>query len=1393
MSKLIQNVVSWRRIPSAGRGLSMLVLALAFAGVGSAAAQSGFGDMVYTVGTVTRDANGQDWAYILWQATQPGLTSNRVFAVYSKPGDVTSSSPYTRASIVTLQTDSRVIEPLLRRAANLGDDMNKLNQDLLQLFATLVPSGGLSRADQLSAVIRGSLANADYYQNLLLLARNHAGIDLALGFADAELIGPGKTTFEVRVYDPATDQDLAVIGRVTVEAGNPTVLPAPGPPVQVPNATPRGDLNLLFRWGTPDNLRRLGLLQFGYDLYRVPLAYAATQGWDATHPPPAFVLTNLIVAQPGLAHRVNMVPVTPPSLFTLPDAANVVPPTGDTNTYFIMDDDGRGKSAYINYGFTNGAQFYYYVAARDVLGRDGALSPGLLATVCDRMAPLPPTDVHVLNNYVYNPSTQLSNQALQIVWTQSTQTNDTVTNYWIYRWTNSLEMNLYSGNPSNNLIGIVPHVPGAVASSFRDDGPTSPTALGAYGQTFWYTVRAGDAGACGQNLSGAAGPAYGVLRQRVGPDSGTGFILINCTEPSVTYAGSSLLVITNGPDTNNYDFLLTCPRVDSRFEWAEFYGIATYTAPNGGSPVVVSNFIGRFYYSASTATAWWTPWRTNQQYRVQFQVSCRAALATGKLSPFVVTRVNPPDFGFYESVQFNATGVSFHVTAGDTNYPDCQLHDAGAGLGGLSGTNNIIVNFQPTARSAEYRLYRRVDDGPMSLLCQGAITNVGPLMTCFEDSPPVNGGTICFFLQLLDADGNPSAMTQLGCVDSYPTTTPPVPVLAKITPSGDQNAPGMALSWFCPPYGVERFEVRIAGLPTPPDTNNLELSSSLGSLSNSTPMTVTNLGVVSTLPFYTFITPRVGSAFGNNGADFSVPCNVELGKTYFVTVRALLKGNYPGAFSGTESFLWSPTNAVSAHVNWPALGFPGTSSSFGSPTASFLSPASPSPATTPSYTGVGVLLGSAAFSTAVTVDNSTGPAYVSASFSPDALVITNSSGQSLFPCALYRYQVANARFPVVSGDVIQVSPLMETIAYATNQTVIQGGTNPVSNLVWQGEINGTWDIATTPNWFRDGAFSVYHEGDAVLFDDTANGNTSVSLSVVVNPASISCNNSTRNYVIGGPGSIAGITGLQKNGSGALTLSSANTYSGATVVKGGVLIMNGALFNSAVTVQNGGTLEGNGFIARPVNVQAGGTLAPGTSIGTLIISNTLTLAGYAQMEINRTNVQTSDRVTAMSSVSYGGTLSVTNLGPPPQFGDVFTLFVAGSYGGGFSSYSLPTLSTGLVWNTSLLLSNGSITVAAGPVGSFQSQSSAPASPAAPTSQPNAAPLVGGGSSTVYATVIFDPFVTATTTADSTHRYLYLWLQDTQPQISGARYKYVLVRFKPNHEIDQLIPSSEVDVP
>ena len=107
----------------------------------------------------------------------------------------------------------------------------------------------------------------------------------------------------------------------------------------------------------------------------------------------------------------------------------------------------------------------------------------------------------------------------------------------------------------------------------------------------------------------------------------------------------------------------------------------------------------------------------------------------------------------------------------------------------------------------------------------------------------------------------------------------------------------------------------------------------------------------------------------------------------------------------------------------------------------------------------------------------------------------------------------------------------------------------------------------------------------------------------------------------------------------------------------------------------------------------GTLSPGVGLGTLAIGNTLTLAGTAWMEISKDGSQpTNDSITGVTSLTYGGLLVVTNLGPVLDEGDSFALFSAGSYAGGFVQISLPALGQGLAWDLGGLAATGVIRVA-----------------------------------------------------------------------------------------------------
>jgi len=185
------------------------------------------------------------------------------------------------------------------------------------------------------------------------------------------------------------------------------------------------------------------------------------------------------------------------------------------------------------------------------------------------------------------------------------------------------------------------------------------------------------------------------------------------------------------------------------------------------------------------------------------------------------------------------------------------------------------------------------------------------------------------------------------------------------------------------------------------------------------------------------------------------------------------------------------------------------------------------------------------------------------------------------------------------------------------------------------------------------------------------------------------------------GVVSGSGAVVKQGGGALILSGNNTYSGATTVVAGALVINGSLANSAVTVGNGGMLGGNGSIGGLVTVQSGGVLSPGNSPGLLSAGVLDLLAGSTSlMQIvgdgsggAGTAGTGYDSLTIATSggLSYGGSLDL-EFGNGTAFLDdtFFDLFAfsgspAGHFGSVFTSgtglYGGASLSgTGGIWTT-----------------------------------------------------------------------------------------------------------------
>jgi hypothetical protein len=170
------------------------------------------------------------------------------------------------------------------------------------------------------------------------------------------------------------------------------------------------------------------------------------------------------------------------------------------------------------------------------------------------------------------------------------------------------------------------------------------------------------------------------------------------------------------------------------------------------------------------------------------------------------------------------------------------------------------------------------------------------------------------------------------------------------------------------------------------------------------------------------------------------------------------------------------------------------------------------------------------------------------------------------------------------------------------------------------------------------------------------------------------------------------TTLQFNNSGTLTMGGS-----ITTVAGSSVILN----NSGTTrITNGTTIALGASLSGTGNLQGGavtlnGNISPGIGgIGTISPFNLLMgVTATNFMEIDRSAGQNADLIAASGTLDYGGsTLVVTNTGASLLAGDTFNLF-DGTISGVFGSTNLPTLDSGLAWDTSLLNSQGIISVMA----------------------------------------------------------------------------------------------------
>jgi len=170
--------------------------------------------------------------------------------------------------------------------------------------------------------------------------------------------------------------------------------------------------------------------------------------------------------------------------------------------------------------------------------------------------------------------------------------------------------------------------------------------------------------------------------------------------------------------------------------------------------------------------------------------------------------------------------------------------------------------------------------------------------------------------------------------------------------------------------------------------------------------------------------------------------------------------------------------------------------------------------------------------------------------------------------------------------------LTPTVALDGNNLVLTLTAPPAAGAAtWTSLVSGDWQDGVSTNWD-----ATYTNGFPAIFGNTAaTGDTVVTLVGSITPSSVVVDSANDYTFTGAALGADGTTGttLTKSDTGTLTLNSANTYTGATTVNGGVLAISDAASlgsdAAGTTVESGAQLaiDGGITVAEPLTIAGNG--------------------------------------------------------------------------------------------------------------------------------------------------------------------------------------------------------------